>query len=64
MLNFHLNKTQPLPSGWSMYLYMGGSQEAWEGVNPKLEWAPNGLNLIQGYQPLAGRSEGLSVNSG
>jgi hypothetical protein len=47
-----------------MYLYMGDSQEAWEGVNPKIKWAPIGLNLIQGYQPLAGRSELLFVNSG
>jgi hypothetical protein len=22
----------------------GGSQEAWGGVNPNLEWAPSGLN--------------------
>jgi hypothetical protein len=36
----------------------------WEGVNPKLEWAPNGLCRIQGYQPLTSRSRRLSVKSG
>jgi len=29
---------------------MGNSKEAWEGVNPKLEWAPIGLHEIQGFQ--------------
>jgi hypothetical protein len=33
---------------------MGDSQEAWEGVNPNIEWAPSGLNLIQGCQPKTG----------
>jgi hypothetical protein len=47
-----------------MYFYMGGSHEAWEGVNPKIKWVPNGLSLIQGCQPPAGRFERLSVNSG
>jgi hypothetical protein len=47
-----------------MYFYMEGSNGAWEGTNPKIKWAPNGLNLIKGCQPPAGRSERLSVNSG
>jgi hypothetical protein len=42
---------------------MKGSQEAWEVANPNLELAPNGLYLIQGCQPLTGRSKCLSINS-
>jgi hypothetical protein len=47
-----------------MYLYMEGSKGEWEGANPIIKWAPNGLNLIQGCQPPIERSKRLSVNSG
>jgi hypothetical protein len=29
----------------------------WGGVNPSLEWAPNGLNETQGPQPMFGSPE-------
>jgi hypothetical protein len=32
----------------------GSNQEAWRGLNPNLEWAPSGLNKIQGPQPKIG----------
>jgi hypothetical protein len=36
------------PGASNMYLYMGDSQEAWEGPDPNIESTTSGLNLIQG----------------
>ena len=57
-LNLHLNKTHLPPGGWSLYLQIGGSQEAWGGGNPNTIWAPSGPNKLQGCQP---KTRGLNV---